>query len=350
VDGRYRGKIERDPLEVRNTVITTLPILFKDPDYSIRIQAIRTCAKLGVAAVTSAIVDAMTDDKNAEVRSAGFEALVVLDQRQAQIAIKKILATEEEPVRVTALQQLELLNIDPTEIAGSLNNILTGGTSQEKQAALSALVNLPKESIVDQLSLMMDELISGNVNEALQLDLLEVALNNGDESVLEKIEIFRKKYADLGNVANYIECLEGGTPRAGRGVLINNSAAQCLKCHAISGYGGVAGPPLDNIGAKRDRLFVLQSLIEPSAHLAPGYGVVTVILKNDQAVSGILLSEDEKMLSIKDSNGTDIRVDQSEIKERINALSSMPPMGDILSKKEIRNLIAFLMTLKGEEL
>ncbi|MBK8503226.1 MAG: hypothetical protein IPL46_14005 [Saprospiraceae bacterium] len=73
-------------------------------------------------------------------------------------------------------------------------------------------------------------------------------------------------------------------------------------------------------------------------------------MKNDQTVSGILFSEDEKTLSIKDSDGQGIKVDQSEIKERINALSSMPPMGDILSKKEIRNLIAFLMTLKGEEL
>jgi putative heme-binding domain-containing protein len=227
---------------------------------------------------------------------------------------------------------------------------LTSGTSAEKQAALAALVNLPKESIVDQLSLMLDQLITGNVNGALQLDLLEVAANNGDDSVLEKIEIFRKKYADLGVVANYVECLEGGDPRAGRRVLINNSAAQCLKCHAISGYGGVAGPPLDAVGSRRDRLFVLQSLVDPSAHLAPGYGVVTALLKNDQAVSGILLSEDSESLLIKDSKGQDIKVNQSEIKERINALSSMPPMGDILSKKEIRNLIAFLMTLKGEEL
>ncbi|MBK8503225.1 MAG: HEAT repeat domain-containing protein [Saprospiraceae bacterium] len=269
VDGRYRGKIERDPYEVRNTASASLTLLLKDPDYTIRIQAIRTCAKLGATAVTGAIVDAMTNDKNAEVRSAGLEALVTLDQIQAQTAIKTILAKEEEPVRVTALQQLKALSIDPSEIAVSLNNILTGGTSQEKQAALAALVNLPKESIVDQLSLMLDELLAGNVDEALQLDLLDVALNNGDESVLKKIEIFRKKYAELGMAANYIECMEGGDSRAGRGVLINNSAAQCLKCHAISGYGGVAGPPLDNVGARRDRLFLLQSLVEPSAHLAP---------------------------------------------------------------------------------
>ena len=350
VDGRYRGKIERDPSQVRPDMTTSMPLLLKDPDYSIRIEALRTCAALGVTDVVAAIVDVMTNDKNAQVRSAGLEGLVILDQEKAKSAIKSILTREEEVVRITALQQLNTLRIDPSQISRSLNNILTDGSDAEKQAALAALVNLPKESIVDQLSLMLDELLAGNVNKALQLDLLEVALNNGNESVLEKIEDFRKKYVDLGVVANYVECLEGGDSRAGRGVLINNSAAQCLKCHAINGYGGVAGPPLDDVGSRRDRLSILQSLVTPSAQLSPGYGVVTVILKNDQVVSGILLAEDAKTILIRDSKSQEISVDQSDIKERINALSSMPPMGDILSKKEIRNLIAFLMTLKGEEL
>ena len=147
-----------------------------------------------------------------------------------------------------------------------------------------------------------------------------------------------------------MECLEGGDPREGRRVLVNNSAAQCLKCHMISGYGGVAGPPLDAVGARRDRQFILQSLVEPSAHLAPGYGVVTVILQDDKTVSGILQSEEDESIVIKDSNEENIKVAKSDIKERINALSSMPPMGDILTKREMRDLIAFLMTLKGEEL
>ena len=168
--------------------------------------------------------------------------------------------------------------------------------------------------------------------------------------MLEKIRAFREANSNLGPVAEYIECLEGGNLKAGKNVLIRNSAAQCLKCHAIKGFGGVAGPALDDLSLRHDSKFILESLIDPSAHLAPGYGVVTVILNDDKAISGILESETKEMLIIKDSEGESVTVRLEDVKERINAMSSMPPMAPILSKREIRDLMAYLGQLKGEDL
>ncbi len=166
----------------------------------------------------------------------------------------------------------------------------------------------------------------------------------------EKIEAFRTANADLGSVAEYIECLEGGNLKEGQKVLVRNSAAQCLKCHAIKGYGGVAGPALDDVSLRRDSKFILESLIDPSAHLAPGYGVVTVILNDDKTISGILESETPEALTIKNSDGESVTVKIVDVKERLNAMSSMPPMAPILSKRELRDLMAFLGQLKGGEL
>lgn len=350
VDGRYRGVVERDPYEVRNRVGTQLPSLLSEPQEEIRIQTVRTLAKLGITSSSEIIRSILEKDKIASVRAEALKALVILDPESAGATIQAVLEKEEEAVRIAALRQLENLNIDPATISAGLQNILVRGSSEEQQAALAALASLPGETVVAQLSLMLDRLLAGKVEGPLQLGLLETAAANGDPGLQKQIAAFRAKYAHLGEIANYLECMEGGNSRAGRSVLVNNSAAQCLKCHAIRGYGGVAGPPLDDIGARSDRMDILQSLIEPSAHLAPGYGVVTVILLDDQTVSGILQSEDDTRLVIRDSQEKDVTVQKSQVKERINALSSMPPMGDILSREEIRNLIAYLSTLKGESM
>jgi putative heme-binding domain-containing protein len=93
----------------------------------------------------------------------------------------------------------------------------------------------------------------------------------------------------------------------------------------------------------------LQALIEPNARLAPGYGVVTVTLKNGKAVSGVLLAESGKNITIKGNSGADEVIPNDQIAKRINAQSSMPDMKAVLTKKEIRDVVSFLSTLRENE-
>jgi putative heme-binding domain-containing protein len=93
----------------------------------------------------------------------------------------------------------------------------------------------------------------------------------------------------------------------------------------------------------------LEALISPSARLAPGYGVVTVTLKNGKTVSGVLLAESGKSITIKGGSGANEVIPNDQIAKRINAQSSMPDMKAILTKKEIRDMVSFLSTLKESE-
>ena len=77
---------------------------------------------------------------------------------------------------------------------------------------------------------------------------------------------------------------------------------------------------------------------------------MTVILKDESVVSGIAIEEDDTSLVIRDASEEKISVDKNQIEERINAASSMPPMTTVLDKHQLRDLVAFLKTLKGEEL
>ena len=347
VDGRYRGVFNRQPDPVQQLAGPILARLLRDPSVKVRLASLKSLAKLKIMDQVDDVVSTLNQDADADVRSESLRTLAFLDQQRARGLLKQVLGKGPESVKIAALELIGEIQIDPKRIEPELNAIITKGSNVEKQAAISALGLLPQQVVDDQVKLLLDQLANQKLEASLQLDLLEVASKSENGEIIDKIKAFRMTHSDKGIIAEYLECLEGGDPKKGQDVLVRNSAAQCLKCHAIRGYGGVAGPPLDGVGDRLDRHFLLESLIDPSAHLAAGYGVVTAILNNDQAVSGILESENETELIIKNSSGEDVAVKKNDIKERINALSSMPAMGSILSKREIRDLIAFLSSFKS---
>jgi putative heme-binding domain-containing protein len=159
-----------------------------------------------------------------------------------------------------------------------------------------------------------------------------------------------KPLVPAGNTTDaFLETLYGGDAGSGRWFFANNSTGQCARCHAIRGQGGTVGPDLTEIGSKLSREQLLQALVEPSARLAPGYGTVTLTLDDGNVVTGILMEETDTELQLKTSDAEPLRVPVARITKRDNAVSSMPPMGTLLSKREIRDLVEFLSNLKGEQ-
>jgi putative heme-binding domain-containing protein len=93
--------------------------------------------------------------------------------------------------------------------------------------------------------------------------------------------------------------LEGGSIDEGRDVAMYNSAVACLRCHAIAGVGGHAGPALDGVGSRLSTRQLLESIVEPQAVIAAGFATP----------------------------------------------SAMPPMAPLLSPREVRDLVAYLASL-----
>ena len=112
--------------------------------------------------------------------------------------------------------------------------------------------------------------------------------------------------------------------------------------------GGNAGPALDRIGNTLSREELLIALVEPSKRLSPGFGFVTVELNSGEKVTGTQMAEDNGSLTVK--VGTEDKViSKKDIKSSQMAASSMPNMGDLLSKREIRDLVSYLSTLRRSE-
>lgn len=120
------------------------------------------------------------------------------------------------------------------------------------------------------------------------------------------------------------------------------------RCHAVGGAGGTVGPPLENIGNILTREQILESLIEPSARLAPGYGSISLTLTDGQEVNGILEAENEHELILRTNQAEPLEVPISRISKRQNMPSAMPAMGKLITKRELRDLIEYLSSLKQQ--
>lgn len=149
-------------------------------------------------------------------------------------------------------------------------------------------------------------------------------------------------------LASYSGSLYGGDLVKGRRIFFQHATAQCIKCHAYDDFGGNAGPKLNGVGARLTREQLLEALIDPSKRLAPGFGVVTLTLDNDKKVAGIKMDETEESITLKMGNQPDTLIMKNQILERKDVPSSMPDMKQFLSRREIRDLVSFLVTLEED--
>ena len=94
---------------------------------------------------------------------------------------------------------------------------------------------------------------------------------------------------------------EPGDPKRGLAIFQQHPIAACIRCHKVKGQGGIVGPPLDSIAARQSRESIYESLVDPNAKIAEGFQL--------QA-------------------------------------SPMPPMGVLLKKQQLEDLMAYIMTLR----
>ena len=90
----------------------------------------------------------------------------------------------------------------------------------------------------------------------------------------------------------------------------------------------------------------LQSLLDPSAVIAPGFGIMTVDLKDGTSVGGFYIKEDKTHLTLKMTDKSTKKIALNQIKKKHKAISAMIPMKGILKPKELRDVIEYLSTLK----
>jgi quinoprotein glucose dehydrogenase len=91
---------------------------------------------------------------------------------------------------------------------------------------------------------------------------------------------------------------------------------------------------------------LLEALVDPSARIAPGFGPVQLTLRDGKKMFGTLKDETTTHVVVDPGSG-DQRVAKSDIAQRTNGPSAMPSMATLLSRREIRDVVEYLSTLRA---
>lgn len=349
VDGRYRGAIQRDAGLVKNKSAATLVKLLDNKDSAVRITAVKAISKLDMKDASARLHALLKSDREPDVRVEALRSLVTLNDPKAADAISVAIADKEKRVRVAGLNLLQKMNISKELMVKLLNDVINTKTMEEKQAAILTLGKLPVENskkVFDDLLMKME---GGKLPADVYLELGEAIDSTGSQELATKYKSIGSKLSADDVTAAYAGSLLGGDADRGRQIFFRNQNAQCIKCHAYDDRGGNAGPRLNGVAGRITRSQLLEALISPSARLAPGFGVVTVTLKDGKKHSGTLVAETNNSITIRLGDRQNETVAKNQIATRENAPSSMPDMKPILSKKEIRDVVAFLAGLKVDD-
>ncbi|MFM1878161.1 MAG: hypothetical protein RLZZ241_1027, partial [Bacteroidota bacterium] len=345
VDGRLRGEIHRDSALVISRVLGKLPVLLADSNPQIISGAAEVLRRLGINQFNDQLHELFNTHPSAEVRAAMLQALGSLNDQQIASYLEKGMKDESQEVRTTAISLLPTLDIPESELASIATPIFSKGTIGEQQEMLRTLAEMPNQKSTPPMQKLISEAAANRLAPEIILDLIEAVEATDSDILIEELEVLK---ASGYSTDAFKETLYGGRWWQGREVFNSNAAAQCVRCHAVEGAGGAVGPALDDIALKLSREEILQALIEPSARIAPGYGSVTLNLKDGETISGLLLEENEDRLLLKSVEAEPLAIPKARIANRTNQPSAMPAMGRIISKRELRDLIEYLSSLKGK--
>jgi quinoprotein glucose dehydrogenase len=107
------------------------------------------------------------------------------------------------------------------------------------------------------------------------------------------------------------------------------------------------GPALDGIAVKRDRAYLLESIVEPSAKIAEGYQTTVVVTDDGRAIAGIVKTETPEEIVIVTADGKQERVAAAAVEDRSQGPSAMPAdIATKLSRRELRDLVEWLASLR----
>jgi putative heme-binding domain-containing protein len=123
-------------------------------------------------------------------------------------------------------------------------------------------------------------------------------------------------------------------------------AAQCAKCHRFGDQGSTSGPDITAVGKRFQPVYMLEALLLPSQVIPDPYRTEIIHTEDGSIYTGRVVHEDGRRLQIR----TDpfarqlIEISADEIESRNLSNASEMPAGivNILTKKEILDLIAYL--------
>jgi len=348
VDGRYRGEVTRDPGAIKGMVQPVLVSQASAKEEALRVESIKAIGKLEIKESADLLLSKLKTDPAEAVKVQALNSLVAMNASNLSEAISYAMSDNAEAVRVAGLGLLAQTSLPNDQKVTLLTDIIKKRTLSEKQTALLTLGGLEGSKDLPVWKTILADFDAGKLPEGTWIELEEAIAATTSADLKTQFDGILEKKAAGETWKKYAGALAEGNARRGRNIFFENQTAQCIRCHAYDDMGGNAGPALDAIGKTLSKEELLIALVEPSKRLAPGYGTITIEMATGEKVTGTLLEEKKDSMSIKVGSDTK-EIQKKDIKSSQMAASSMPPMGTLLTKRELRDLVSYLTNLRRSE-
>jgi cytochrome c oxidase cbb3-type subunit III len=161
--------------------------------------------------------------------------------------------------------------------------------------------------------------------------------------------------AQLGQIVQHLRLLAGGVrvavpgnPAAGASLFTGKGG--CAKCHMVRGAGGRLGPDLTYIGSVRSPNHLRASILRPDEEVNRAYWSVEAVDNQGKSYSGIRMGEDTYSIQFLDLNEELNSLVKQDLKRLVvEKKSRMPAYGQMLSDREVEDLVAYLYSLEREK-
>lgn len=347
VTGQYRGAVIHDAANAQQALASAYRNLLADTDSNFRTAAITAFAEFDVKKANDSLLKTLTQDPESSVRIAALKALKKFNLSDMSKVTFAALKDKDQSVRMAALSLLPELNLPIQQVVSMHDLLLQNGTLGEQQAAYTSLSNVKAPEATAIFKQQLQHLIEGKIAREVQLDLISAAEKTDSAELKQMLANYEASKNAKDPLDVYRESLLGGNATEGKNLFRFSNMAQCVRCHMVGVNGARVGPELTTIASRISRQQMLEALVSPSARIAPGFGRITAVLKTGERIEGAFDAETSTTITITGNDKTHT-INRTDITKIETSTSGMPPMNLLLDRMQIRDLVAYLSTLKTE--
>jgi putative heme-binding domain-containing protein len=228
--------------------------------------------------------------------------------------------------------ELHKLLIQTPSVAKSVKVESAVALSRNK-ATQSLLIDLAKQQLIPaEAHILIGATLRSSENESVRSDAAQ--LFPPSKSNLPPLPPVEQLVKRSGNVAN--------------GKTLYHGVATCGQCHVVGNEGKNVGPNLSEIGDKLSRDAMYVAIIAPSAGISHNYESYAVRTDEDETIVGLLVSNTDAGVTIKDSKGIERTIPKASVAEMKKQEKSLMPenLHELTNEQGLIDVVEYLTTLK----
>lgn len=354
---RVEGRFRRLPVETRSFDRTAAAAGFaelsRDTNPRVQTAAITAARKLKITLSRESLEAFVRQTKLApSLRAEALDSIADFLDESAESLCTEML-TQKSPT--LALKALQLLGQHfPESAADRIPNVFTKNPSIAiRQACIRIAGQLGQPDSDRWLLEVAAEAAAEKLPSSLMLDISESVRVRRDaspelsDSANAILQLALARVRGDEKLVKFAFTRDGGDADVGQAIFNTNVSAQCVRCHRVEKKGSEIGPALTKIAKQRDADYLWRAVVTPSADIDAKYRSVAFLLASGEVVKGVIQSETKDEIVLADSSGNLVKVPIDEIEdESEQKVSLMPNLHDVLNPWQMRDVIAYLRTLK----